>query len=164
VQSGSARDTELGHAQKSAAEVELALFCDAQLDLTFSTLVGAAFGLTPRRQQSGEIDRMGGISKCGDAMMREMLFEAALVLMTHRGTAIASLKQYDFGAEYDSSKNYVRPLYFVSDDTLFVDEADSLGIQGPRDLYGGVVPFIPPCRGNPVTSLCATRQPSSSTN
>ena len=26
---------------------------------------------------------MGGISKCGDAMMREMLFEAALVLMTH---------------------------------------------------------------------------------
>ena len=45
--------------------------------------VGAAFGLTPRRQQSGEIDRMGGISKCGDAMMRKMLFEAALVLMTH---------------------------------------------------------------------------------
>src|SRR5436305_11948437 len=36
-----------------------------------------------RRQQSGEIDRMGHISKCGDAMMREMLFEAALVLMTH---------------------------------------------------------------------------------
>jgi transposase len=48
-----------------------------------SKAVGAAFGLTPRRQQSGEIDRMGGISKCGDAMMRGMLFEAALVLMTH---------------------------------------------------------------------------------
>src|SRR5438105_3352827 len=47
-----------------------------------SKAVGAAFGLTPRRQQSGEIDRMGGISS-GDAMMREMLFEAALVLMTH---------------------------------------------------------------------------------
>jgi transposase len=26
---------------------------------------------------------MGGISKSGDAMTREMLFEAALVLMTH---------------------------------------------------------------------------------
>src|SRR5207253_672993 len=50
---------------------------------TSSKAVGAAFGLTPRRQQSGEIDRMGGISKCGDVMMREMLFEAALVLMTH---------------------------------------------------------------------------------
>jgi transposase len=48
-----------------------------------SKAVGAALGLTPRRQQSGEIDRMGGISKSGDAMMREMLFEAALVLMTH---------------------------------------------------------------------------------
>ena len=48
-----------------------------------SKAVGTAFGLTPRRQQSGEIDRMGGISKCGDAMVREMLFEAALVLMTH---------------------------------------------------------------------------------
>jgi transposase len=36
-------------------------------------VVGAAFGLKPRRQQSGEIDQMGGISKCGDAMMREML-------------------------------------------------------------------------------------------
>jgi transposase len=48
-----------------------------------SKAVGAALGLTPRRHQSGEIDRMGGISKSGDAMTREMLFEAALVLMTH---------------------------------------------------------------------------------
>ena len=32
-----------------------------------SKAVGAVFGLTPRRHQSGEIDRMGGISKCGDA-------------------------------------------------------------------------------------------------
>src|SRR5262245_29997236 len=50
---------------------------------TSSKAVGAAFGLTPRRQQSGEIDRMGGISKCGDALMRKRLIEAALVLMTH---------------------------------------------------------------------------------
>src|SRR6266480_2723941 len=56
---------------------------DVPSRFTSSKAVGAAFGLTPRRQQSGEIDRMGGISKCGDALMREMLFEAALVLMTH---------------------------------------------------------------------------------
>src|SRR6266480_1720556 len=56
---------------------------DVPSRFTSSKAVGAAFGLTPRRQQSGEIDRMGGISKCGDAMMRGMLFEAALVLMTH---------------------------------------------------------------------------------
>jgi transposase len=44
--------------------------------------VGAVFGLTPRRHQSGEIDRIGGISKCGDAMMRRLLFDAAHVMMT----------------------------------------------------------------------------------
>ena len=40
------------------------------------------FGLTPRRHQSGEIDRMGSISKCGDAMVRTMLFGAAQVMLT----------------------------------------------------------------------------------
>lgn len=34
-----------------------------------SKAVGAVFGLTPRRHQSGEIDRMGSISKSGDAMV-----------------------------------------------------------------------------------------------
>jgi transposase len=59
---------------------------DVPSRFTKSKAVGAAFGLTPRRQQSGEIDRMGGsISKCEDALMRETLFEAALVVMTHRG-------------------------------------------------------------------------------
>lgn len=56
---------------------------DVPTRFTHSKSVGAAFGLTPRRQQSGEIDRMGRISKCGDGLMRETLFEAALVLMTH---------------------------------------------------------------------------------
>jgi transposase len=46
-----------------------------------SKTVGAAFGLTPRQYQSGETDRRGAVSKCGDAMMRSMLFEAALALM-----------------------------------------------------------------------------------
>lgn len=47
-----------------------------------SKAVGAVFGLTPRRHQSGEVDRMGGISKCGDAMMRTLLYEAAQVMLT----------------------------------------------------------------------------------
>ena len=34
-------------------------------------------GLTPSRYQSGEINRTGAISKCGDEMMRVMLYEAA---------------------------------------------------------------------------------------
>jgi transposase len=42
-----------------------------------SKAVGAVFGLTPARYQSGEIDRAGAISRCGDEMMRAMLYEAA---------------------------------------------------------------------------------------
>jgi transposase len=47
-----------------------------------SKAVGAALGLTPRRYQSGELDRTGRISKCGDGMLRSLLFEAAQVLLT----------------------------------------------------------------------------------
>ena len=44
--------------------------------------VGAYLGLTTRRYASGEIDRTGRISKCGDAMLRSYLYEAANVLLT----------------------------------------------------------------------------------
>jgi transposase len=47
-----------------------------------SSDVGAFLGLTPRRYQSGEIDRSGRISKCGDAEMRRLLVSAAASLMT----------------------------------------------------------------------------------
>ena len=42
----------------------------------------AQVGLTSRRHASGEIDWSGRISKCGDAMLRSYLFEAAGVLLT----------------------------------------------------------------------------------
>jgi transposase len=44
--------------------------------------VGAYLGLTPRRYASGEIDRMGRISRCGDALTRSYLYEAANVMLT----------------------------------------------------------------------------------
>ena len=47
-----------------------------------SRSVGAYIGLTPKRYASGEIDRNGRISKCGDGMLRSYLFEAAGVLLT----------------------------------------------------------------------------------
>ena len=47
----------------------------------FARSVGAHFGLAPRKWQSGEVDRTGRISKCGDAMMRAALYEAANVLL-----------------------------------------------------------------------------------
>src|SRR6516164_1830008 len=42
-----------------------------------SKAVGAVFGLTPAKYQSGENERTGAISRCGDEMMRIMLYEAA---------------------------------------------------------------------------------------
>ena len=48
-----------------------------------SKAVGAVFGLTPSKYQSGEIDRTGAISRCGDEMMRTMLYEAAQSMLFH---------------------------------------------------------------------------------
>ena len=41
----------------------------------------AWLGLTPKRHQSGEVDRSGHISKTGDAQVRTALFEAAHVML-----------------------------------------------------------------------------------
>jgi len=46
-----------------------------------SKSVGAVFGLTCSMHQSGEIDWGGKISRCGDEMMRTMLYEAAQSMM-----------------------------------------------------------------------------------
>jgi len=48
-----------------------------------SKSVGAVFGLTPSRDQSGERDRPGAISRCGDEMMRTTLYEAAQIMLMH---------------------------------------------------------------------------------
>src|SRR5215217_6438154 len=57
-----------------------------------SRSVGAHFGLTPRRYQSGETDVTGRISKVGGAGARTMLYEAANVILTKpvKGSALKS--------------------------------------------------------------------------
>ena len=54
--------------------------------------VGAYFGLTPTKYQSGETDVTGRISKIGDADVRAVLYEAAHVILTRpiRGGALKS--------------------------------------------------------------------------
>jgi transposase len=47
-----------------------------------SKAVGAYFGLTPRKYQSGETDVTGRISKIGDATVRTVLYEAANIILT----------------------------------------------------------------------------------
>jgi transposase len=61
-----------------------------------SKTVGAHFGLTPRKYQSGELDRTGRISKCGDEMMRTALYEAANSMLT-RTTRWSWLKAWAMG-------------------------------------------------------------------
>jgi transposase len=58
-----------------------------------SKAVGAHFGLTPKKYQSGEIDRTGRISKVGDARVRTALFEAANVMLT-RAVRFSTLKAW----------------------------------------------------------------------
>jgi hypothetical protein len=54
---------------------------------------------------------------------------------------IAALKGLDYRGEYDAAQSYARPLYFVPGDTLAdTGKAQSLGITGLHDLFGGVVP------------------------
>lgn len=48
-----------------------------------SKAVGAHFGLTPKKYQSGETDRSGHITKIGDELVRTALYEAATTLL-HR--------------------------------------------------------------------------------
>lgn len=47
-----------------------------------SRAVGSALGLTPVLNQSGESNRVGRVSLCGDPMMRSLLYEAAQVMLT----------------------------------------------------------------------------------
>lgn len=55
---------------------------------------------------------------------------------------LAALRGDDFAGEYDPSCRYDGPVYFVPSDTLvLLEAAQSLGIYGEQDLFGGVVPF-----------------------
>src|SRR3989441_4774198 len=58
-----------------------------------SKAVGAVFGLTPAKYQSGQNERTGAISRCGDEMMRMMLYEAAQSMLV-RATKWSWLKAW----------------------------------------------------------------------
>ncbi len=56
-----------------------------------SKALGAHFGLTPRKYQSGEKDITGSITKVGDGMVRSALYEAAHIIL-HRSAGASTLK------------------------------------------------------------------------
>ncbi len=59
-----------------------------------SKTVGAHFGLTPTRYQSGETDYTGRISKIGDSSVRTVLYEAAHVILTKPVKGCTDLKSW----------------------------------------------------------------------
>ena len=58
-----------------------------------SRAVGAHFGLTPKKYQSGEADITGAVSRVGDPMVRTALYEGAHILLT-RAVRFSVLKRW----------------------------------------------------------------------
>jgi transposase len=69
--------------------------------------VGAYLGLVPRRHQSGEIDYVGRITKCGDRRLRTLLYVAANVMMT-RYKGPLKLKDWAFAIAKRSTMRQAR--------------------------------------------------------
>ena len=63
------------------------------------------------------------------------------VVLSAVAEAIAEIKHCEFAARFDDAERHAGSVFFVPDDTLIADEAAYLGIRGPNDLYGGVVPY-----------------------
>ena len=59
-----------------------------------SKQVGAHFGMTPKKYQSGETDYTGRISKIGDASVRTALYEAAHIMLTKAVKGCSELKSW----------------------------------------------------------------------
>jgi transposase len=59
-----------------------------------SKRVGAHFGLTPKKYQSGETDYTGRISKIGDSSVRTALYEAAHIMLTKPLKGCSALKSW----------------------------------------------------------------------
>src|SRR5262245_31338747 len=64
------------------------------------------------------------------------------VVLDATAKAIANIRRYDFGGQYDAQYDYPGPLFFVPSDTLVVQESAYLGIHASNDLYGCVVPHL----------------------
>jgi transposase len=58
-----------------------------------SEAVGAYYGMTPKQYSSGETVKLGGISRCGSRNVRNLLVEAAIVMLT-RSQAWSPLKAW----------------------------------------------------------------------
>ncbi len=77
-----------------------------------SKTVGAHFGLTPKREQSGtSVDRDGHISRCGDGEVRTALYEASSAMLT-RSRKWSTLKAW--GVRVAAKRGHKRAVVAVA--------------------------------------------------
>ena len=69
-----------------------------------------------------------------------LLSEHERVTQLEVARRLSRLKSYDFGGNYDPAHSYSGHVYFACNGTLLAEQAAELGIHGPDDLFGGVVP------------------------
>ena len=88
----SARDTPASDRARGLVALTYTSAIDDPGRFRSSKAVGAHFGLTPKKYQSGETDITGRISKTGDAGVRTALYEAAHVILTRpvKGSSMKS--------------------------------------------------------------------------
>jgi len=81
-----------------------------------SKAVGAVFGLTPAKHQSGEVDRTGAISRCGDEMMRMMLYEAAQIVPVAQAAVdgMRASPTISKGGKFEGSPSARAPVFSVT--------------------------------------------------
>ena len=97
--------------------------------ITKSKEVGALFGLTPKKYQSGEKDVTGGITRAGDEMVRTALYEAANVVLS-RTTRFSKLKRWGM----DVAKQNPRRIVELSMDVVKkVTSEASANAEGATD-------------------------------
>jgi transposase len=80
---------------------------DTPSRFTRSRAVGAHLGLVPKQHQSGDVDRLGEISKCGDAYVRTTLVEAANSLLI-RSRKPSALRDWGLALEKRSGPKKAR--------------------------------------------------------
>jgi transposase len=105
-----------------------------------SKRVGAHFGLTPKKYQSGETDRSGRITKVGDAAVREALYQASHVMLTKPVSGCSDLKSWAMRIAKRAGMKKAK-----------VALARKLGVIMHRMLADGQ-PFNPTARTKPVAA------------
>jgi transposase len=87
--------------------IRLVAAIDDPLRIRRSRDIGTYLGLVPRRHQSGEVDYVGSISKCGDRRVRTLLYEAPNVMLT-RYKGQLKLKDWAFAIAKRSTMRKAR--------------------------------------------------------